>query len=182
MKSILSIIVFTLTFGFSVLLIGLVFGFPEKESVAEVFEIRSSHTRCLNQSQRNIESLLRRDINKGDERSSEIREIFNQRRATTYQTNISDYSQYIREYVDYSENLDDSRVPADFQKKWRAHMKAWRTYSDFLHKTAISSEKMSETTFAQLEDDYNSEITRTWYDVLSNAEEYYPGIRRKLGQ
>lgn len=162
MKSVISMIAFTLAFGFSVVLVGLIFGFPQVEKKAEVFQIRSSHSRCLNQTQRNIQSLLRQDISNGQERLSN--------------------PDGISKYVDSSESINDANVPADFRKEWRSHMKAWRAYSDFLQKTARSSEKMSESEFAQLEREYDAEISRTWYNVLDSAENHYPGIRIKLGQ
>lgn len=182
MKSVISIIAFTLAFGFSVVLVGLIFGFPQTENKAKVLEINSSHKRCQNQKQRGIESLLGQDVRNGDIRNIELQKVFRESDSTSYESVISDYSKLIGKYVDSSESINDSDVPSELRREWREHMKIWRDYSDFLNKTANSTEKMSNSEFSQLEDKYNAEISRTWYAVLDTAEDYNPGIRERLGQ
>jgi hypothetical protein len=145
MKSVISIVAFTVTFGFSVGLIGLLFGFP----------------------QANIERLINQDINNGEFRNFEIRQVDSYNKLT-----ISEYTESINNYVDKSESMDDSDLPADFQAAWRSHMKAWRDYSNFLNEMRESSYKMNDSEFKKHESEFNLQINRTWYQTLRIGRSY----------
>jgi hypothetical protein len=148
MKFITKLVAFTVTFGFSVALIGL----------------PNTFTNQTNQTQRNITSLIERDVRNGDERFSKIN--FRAERSAYFK----EYSEAVNEYVDKSESMNDADLPTDFQSAWREHMKAWRDYSNFLNK--CETKRMDDSAFAQLDKNYNQEISITWDEVLRVGREY----------
>lgn len=156
MKFITGIVAFTLTFGFSVALIG----FPKTDFVS--FEIREN-----SQEQQNIASLLRRDIRNGRERDKKLDDMDLLSEKPVYS---EAYIKIVNEYVDKSSSMDDADLPADFQVVWHEHMQAWQDYADFIN----SSEniKKSSCLLSRLEDNYNQEISVTWYEVLRVGREY----------
>ena len=87
---------------------------------------------------------------------------------------FSDFAVATARYADQSGAMKDSGLPADFQSAWRAHMKAWRDYADFLEAMKISEMRaaMDEDSFAQLNDQYNADIEQTWAEVLRIANNY----------
>lgn len=115
-----------------------------------------------------ITELLSKDIANGRER------ILNE-----------DYAITTLSYVDNSESLDDSNLPSDFRQAWRAHMKAWRSHSDFLnntpryvevsaHRTANEYRTANESSrrVRKLFSQNVNEINRTWSKVLKIAEKH----------
>ena len=153
MKFITGIVAFTLTFVFSVALVG----FPKADFLP--FEAQFSSPTA-----RNIASLVQRDVRNGDERFNKIN--FSAERTAYFEA----YSDAVNEYVDKSESMDDVDLPADFQTAWREHMKAWRDYSNFLNK--CGTKKMDDSEFGQLDRTYNREISVTWQEVLQVGREY----------
>lgn len=80
-----------------------------------------------------------------------------------------DYAITTLAYVDNSESLDDSNLPSDFRRAWRAHMRAWRNHSDFL----IDGKGYKSR--AQIERRWTknvNEINYTWKRVLLIAKEH----------
>lgn len=163
MKFITRIAAFTLTFVFSVALIG----FPKAEIVP--FEIRGD-----SQTQQNVASLLRRDIGNGEQRDVKIDKIDSESSKSVY---FEEYKKFINEYVSKSSSLNDADLPPDFQIAWRAHMQAWQDYADFLN--SLETVKIPGWLFSRLEDEYDQEISRTWYEVLRVGKDYgaNPAIR-----
>lgn len=153
MKFITGIVAFTLTFIFSVALVG----FPKADFLP--FEIRGN-----NQTARNIASLIQRDVRDGDERFDKI--DFRAERSAYF----VEYAKAVNEYVDKSESMNDADLPTDFQTAWREHMKAWRDYANFLNK--CETKKMDDSDFAQLDKNYNREISVTWQEVLQIGRKY----------
>ncbi len=162
MKSIISIVAFTVTFGFSVVLVGLLFGFPQNELGYSTV----SRSTCADQTCRNIENLIYQDIKNGDLRNYKI--------SNSIRSEISynQYTEFVENYVNQSESMEDYDFPADFQAAWRNHMKAWRDYSDFLNNQARSSKKLSRADFSKIDNDFNVEINKTWYETLSIGRSY----------
>lgn len=156
MKFITGIVAFTLTFVFSVSLVG----FPNTEVIP--FEIRGN-----SQIQQNISSLLRRDIRNGKKRDKKIDNIDSQSEKADH---FREYKKSINEYVDKSSSMNDADLPPDFQTAWREHMKAWQDYTDFLN--SAETVKTPSWLFSRLEDEYNQEISETWYEVLRVGREY----------
>lgn len=165
MKSALSIVAFTVTFGVSVVLVGLLFGFPQTRTGYT----RMAETSCFDKSCYNIERLINQDVRNGDRRDSNIRrlEVYSSGNIT-----FAEYAEIIDQYVDKSESLDDSAIPSDLQNSWRRHMKVWRDYSNFLNENKASSGEMSEAEFNEYDREFNLEITRTWYETLQIGRSY----------
>lgn len=153
MKFITGIVAFTLTFIFSVALVG----FPKADFLP--FEIRGN-----NQTARNIASLIQRDVRNGDEIFYKI--DFRAERSAYFEA----YTKAINEYVDKSESMNDADLPTDFQSAWREHMKAWRDYADFLNWS--KTVKMEDSEFARLDNSYNRGISVTWREVLRVGRDY----------
>lgn len=165
MKSALSIVAFTVTFGVSVVLVGLLFGFPQ----ARTDYTRKAKTTCFDKSRYNIERLINQDVRNGDLRDYKIRRLNS---VSPDKMTISEYTEFVNDYVNKSESMDDSGMPSDFQASWRRHMTAWRDYSDFLNEHQDSSGEMSETEFNQSDREFNSEINRTWDQTLRIGRSY----------
>ena len=156
MKFITGIVAFTLTFVFSVALIG----FPKADFVP--FEVRGD-----SQVQQNVASLLRRDIRNGRERDKKLDEMDLLSEKPVYS---EAYIKVVNEYVDKSSSMDDADLPADFQVAWREHMQAWNDYADFINSS--ENGKTSSCMLSRLEDNYNQEISITWEEVLRVGREY----------
>lgn len=156
MKFITGIVAFTLTFVFSVALVG----FPKAEFPP--YEIRGN-----NQIQRNISSLLQRDIRNGKERDENLDKIYFESEKSAY---FEAYTKAVNEYVDKSSNINDADLPPDFQVAWREHMQAWSDYEDFLNSSPTA--QTSSCVFSRLEEPYNREISVTWEEVLRIGREY----------
>lgn len=171
MKSIIASIAFTVTFGFSVVLVGLIFGFPQTDRVYK------QHESCHINDQSEIVSFLARDVRYGDLRDSDLRSF-----DSAADLPLVEYTEFINKYVAKSQAMDDEFLPKDFQYAWRNHMKAWRDYADFLSSLSSGTVDASSQDFVSLEKEYNSEITRTWNLVLEIGENHQPGLRSKLGQ
>ena len=165
MKSAISIVAFTVTFGFSVLLVGLLFGFPQ---TCNDYARKAKLTACHDKSCHNIERLINQDIRNGELRDYKIRYLG----SSTEKLSLSEYTDFVNKYVDKSESMDDSGLPSDFQASWRRHMKAWRDYSDFLNEQKYASERLSETELIEYEREFNTEISRTWYQTLRIGRSY----------
>jgi hypothetical protein len=170
MKFISSIVAFSLTFILSVVLIGV----PQN-----TFFTTTSHTNCFNHNENNVVQLLRQDVRNGDVRRYEINEIFKVAENTT-DFSVELYAEYVQEYVDKSQSMDDYDLPADFQNAWRKHMKAWRDYSDFLNKLKKSSELPSYSEFIEMDRNYSMEINRTWYNTLRIGKRYDANLNYKI--
>lgn len=153
MKFITKIVAFTITFAFSVALIGL----PKADFLPFENQIN-------NQTQRNISLLLQRDVRNGEERDENI----------NFRSEKSSYleatAEAVNEYVNKSESMNDADLPPDFQSAWHEHMQAWRDYAEFLNESKTI--KTSSCVFNRLEENYNQEISATWIEVLRVGGEY----------
>ena len=126
MKSTLSIVAFTLTFGFSVVLVGLLFGFPQptydylsnRKQVAPIrLELKLNDLSLRTLTTATCETLIL------SYRSNFVR-------INDYA--MMEYSEFVMNYIRLSHSMDDSNLPADFRSAWRDHMNAWKDYSNFL--------------------------------------------------
>lgn len=165
MKSVLSIVAFTLTLSFSVVLVGLLFGFPQANYDYNAY----SRATCADQDCRNIEKLIYQDISNGQLRNRDTRGL---NLSNDGYLPIEEYTEFVNEYVDKSQSMDDSELPLNFKKAWRKHMKAWQNYSNFLNKQQNSSNKLNDSEFNEFEKEFNSEINRTWHRTLQIGRSY----------
>jgi len=166
MKLILGIIAFTLTFGLSTTLVGLVFGFPKTVSSPHIKLRTTSHVTA-----RKIKSLLIRDDRIGNYRSRQI--LRYQKNSGLGETEIFGslvYSQSVSFYVSKASGINDAGLPRDFQYAWRNHMKAWRAKAGYLESRKTLSDY--ESIFSAEYKNNDKQIQRTWYQVLRIAERY----------
>jgi hypothetical protein len=142
MKFITAIVAFSITFGFSTVLAGLL---GENNETAQ-----------------KISSLLKQDIANG------------QRMDNAYQLGWSSfqYAKMVSDYVDKSQAIDDTNLPADFRIAWQAHMQAWNTHANFLSRSSCMKKKMTAEEISQITKEHKYEITTTWLDVLRIASKY----------
>ncbi len=158
MKFITKIIAFTLTFVFSVALVG----FPQTDLTAFDFVIKKDL-----QTQQNISSLLQRDIRNGEKRDKNLDEIDFPSESSAY---FEAYTTTIDEYTAKSSSMNDADLPLDFQIAWREHMQAWHDYADFLKWS--KTVKMEDSEFSQLDKSYDRGISLTWREVLRIGRNY----------
>ncbi|MGI8786773.1 MAG: hypothetical protein ACR2HG_03285 [Pyrinomonadaceae bacterium] len=153
MKHITAVVAFVITFGLCVLLLGV----PENN-----LPTQSSRFQADNEMGQQIAFLLQEDDDNGRESGA------NSQLADT----PFGYAEEVNQYVNHSEAIDDSNLPADFRIAWRAHLKAWRTNANFLKRSNLSNQKMTENEFYQAYNNQNREITETWLNVLNVARRY----------
>ena len=146
MKFITAIVAFSITFGFSTVLAGLL---GENNETAQ-----------------KISSLLKQDIANG------------QRMDQAYYSGWSSFqfAKVVSDYVDKSQAIDDTNLPADFRIAWQAHMQAWNTHANFLNRTNCVKKKMSAEEISHLTTEHKYEIMTTWLDVLRIARKYDAAI------
>ncbi|MGI8556688.1 MAG: hypothetical protein ACR2LT_10080, partial [Pyrinomonadaceae bacterium] len=90
------------------------------------------------------------------------------------------------DYVDASQSMDSSDLPADLQQAWQAHINAWRKHADYVNEVKTIAEKYStpESKDGKMNgflfylnngNKYNiqaAEINRTYDEVLRIAGKY----------
>lgn len=142
MKFITAVAAFSITFGFSTVLAGLL-----GEN---------------NQTGQKISSLLERDIANGEE----MEEI------SRFAYSPFEYTEVVTEYVDNSQAIDDTNLPADFRFAWQTHMRAWRAHANFLSRNDYIKKKMSAGEISKIMIEQKYEILTTWMNVLKIARRY----------
>lgn len=161
-KVVSGIAAFVLTFGSSVVLVGLLFGFTSIVSPSLESENPSAISRFLVQ-----------DVSNGRLRDRKIRrEIYHQRGFSTtgVESMLPAYSGLVSEYVALSSSMDDSVLPADLRYAWRDHMEAWKKHENLLRFAATG--KLEERTFEPTYKRTSRDIKETWEQVLRIAERY----------
>jgi hypothetical protein len=126
-----------------------------------------------------IEVFLRQDDSYGRALDRKLFQIDRGLVSPFASSSFSEYADGVSEYADQSGNLPADGLPKDFQIAWNAHMKAWRDYADFLNRWQDSSDriKMNREKLYDLDNEYNSEINSTWYEVLRVADEHGSDFR-----
>ncbi|NNE99549.1 MAG: hypothetical protein HKN25_11070 [Pyrinomonadaceae bacterium] len=165
MKILLGIVAFTLTFGLSSTLVGLLFGFPQAEVESSKYRVRHQSSATTYK----IKRLLKRDIANGIPRHVEARRVFQTERNISSLDKSPAYRSAVIRYVEKSSNLSDAGLPRDFQYAWRKHMSAWKNRAIYLKSFDNLSNPNSST--MNLSDD-SGEINETWDQVLRIAERY----------
>ena len=161
-KVVSGIAAFVLTFGFSLSLVGLLFGFTSL--VSPFVEPESA---------RGISSFLSQDVRNGQMRDLKIRkELWEHRAAAenSHEAVLPAYSESVSEYVAASTAMEDSALPADLRYAWRDHMEAWKKHDDLLRFAARKG--LDEPTFAATYKRTSNDIRETWEQVLRIAERY----------
>ena len=181
-KSILSIAAFSTAFIFSTFFAGLFVDKSELQLdsvVPPVVVVSSKPTSCFGHRKTSatvekIYNLLQQDDRNGRERNEKFHNV-SQSFAPPFSNGfLSASAQFTSEYADESGSIRYESLPPEFQTAWRAHMKAWRDYADFLEKMKSSAvrQKLGEESFNDFEREYNDDINSTWYKVLRVAGDY----------
>ncbi|MGI9036782.1 MAG: hypothetical protein ACR2GD_12185 [Pyrinomonadaceae bacterium] len=173
-KNILSSIAFIAAFILSVSLVGL----PKDN-----FYSRFTDASNFSQNRQNIRLLLRQDISNGMLRDRTIYSLEELNKNSDSSFDIAPFADATEEYVESSESIDDTDLPADFQTAWHNHLDAWREQADFLNqvKGTVQEEEINgqkQFTFSLNPHEENvyqnqtDEINRTWHEVLRIAKKY----------
>lgn len=179
-KNIISAAAFSTAFISSAAFAGL---FIDKSQTAPIVSVEYTYTteptscfamRKKSASAERISAFVERDIRNGFERDKKLYAVDGAFLSPYYSASLASYSAATTEYTDASGSLDADRLPQEFQAAWRAHMKAWRVYADFLEDMNDSATRntLGEESFKNLDKAYDAEISRTWYEVLRVADEY----------
>lgn len=167
MKIFLGFIAFTLTFGLSASLVGILFGFPQPEVKSYVSDYRydSVHTN-------KIERFLKRDVRNGDLRNDAAFDLF------AGEESIKEYRKSVNDYYIKSSSMNDSNMPEDFKYAWREHMNAWKDQASYLNSLEDNADILGTNPSAKNYSDNTDEINKTWYQVLRIADRYGVDIDR----
>ncbi|HUF04891.1 MAG TPA: hypothetical protein VMM38_12045 [Aridibacter sp.] len=169
LKGISGIAAFVLTFGLSVSLVGLLFGFTG---------IISGETGVSAE----ITNFLRQDIRNGNFRDQQVRRYLSDRYSYPLESDskVWGYSDSVKEYVNASSSMNDASLPDDLRYAWREHMEAWQAHDELLGKTDLRSRGISgccdEAFFVKYRES-TREINETWRQVLRIAERYGANTR-----
>lgn len=167
LKGFTGIAAFVLTFGLSVSLVGLLFGFTGPGlSVKEAGDHQVSDQ---------ITNFLSRDVANGRFRNRTFQRHLSEGYSREYNSYVAFEESAVRDYVDASSSMDDSVLPADLRYAWREHMDAWKTHLSVLGKGSIESRSMPgccDEAFSIRYRTTSRKINSTWYQVLRIAERY----------
>ncbi len=115
-----------------------------------------------------ITALIRQDHINGRESSRGSYSASGDERPPFSSSLFPGYARSVERYADDSSGMKTGDLPGDFQNEWRAHMKAWREYSEFLNRIKDSSNRKgwSDAELEEVDDFHSREIERTWQAVL----------------
>ena len=162
MKTILGLVAFILTFGFSVSIIGLLFGFPEAVTTKS-FQIRTNSS-----AKHKIRRLLKRDVRNGRSRHSTAGSVLQSGTNFDHLYTNQNYRSTVLKYVRRSSSMSDRGLPRDFQYAWRNHMKAWKKQATHIQEWEIDD----RSAHSMKTEDNTREINETWDQVLRIAQRY----------
>ena len=175
-KNILSLIVFSAAFVFSVMLVGL----PKNNFYSKLNEAQSA-----GRNRQNIRTFLLTDINNGRFRDRQLLSIEGVGESFQTASNINQIAETTEEYFLDAQSLSASDLPPDFQAAWQAHLNAWQKQVDYLNEikeTAnaypadnFDAQKPSGRLFKIDSETYRSndeEIEQSWYQVLRVGRKY----------
>jgi hypothetical protein len=166
-KHIAALITFFATFAFSAF-IALLFAAPKISDVPPVkdYEFKSFNNGCRKNTGYRIKEFLTRDKQNGSSLDN-YRLLYED--GFVSRKSLVLFADGVSEYVAESGSMDASGFPRDFQGAWHAHMIAWSDYADFLQDSKYKQMTFEE--FNERADEYNSEISVTWYEALRVARE-----------
>ena len=178
-KTILSIAAFIVAFAFSTAFAGL---FIAKSAYQSVITVPANYNRQPNSCFKNrgrytadkIEVFISQDVSNGEERDRRLFNIDGDNRPSFMSSSFEEYADAVTEYAEASGSMDESTLPQELQTAWRAHMKAWRDYADYLDARKSSSvrTRLSDKAAYDLENHFNADISITWYEVLRVGRSY----------
>ncbi len=180
-----AIVAFAGTFAIATALVWLFVGFPQERSINcwHGSSVNYRQPREFDYDIKSAEAIQIEAILQIDDQNGSVRNrTSNYFARDIYGADISaitDYSKAVKKYADQSGSMDVSDLPADFQTSWKAHMKAWRVYSDFL--TQVSASRMrnnvSRSDLINMRNGFSGEISTTWAKVLRTSSIYGADVR-----
>lgn len=153
-----SAVSFGLAFFLSTILIG----------VPESAPHRANHA-CDSGHGSEVVQLLRQDVRNGERLERHVVSRFSS------EISIEVYSEIVEDYVDASTAIEFDHLPEDFSSAWKAHMKAWRAYSNHLNRMKLEESSLDIRALLKRNRSYNKEIRDTWYETLRVARKYDRG-------
>lgn len=177
MRIILGIIAFTITFGLSTGLVGILFGFPQAE--AKPFSYKKKYTTAYKYK---IKKLLRKDVRNGDLRNIKVNRLYAKEGSYSSLYYKDEYRKVINDYYIKSSSMNDSFLPEDFKYAWREHMNAWKKQAEYLNSLQDESYEDGIESNVRRYSDNTNEINRTWFQVLRIAKRYGVKIPRNYYQ
>lgn len=164
-KHIFALATFFTSFVLSSLFVGLFFDTTAVDP--ELYEIVSVKTQAENSVSEKIILLLQTDEENGrlsDAEEFDLADVDNL--FSPLRVELITVSAYAAK----SDSLNTAGLPPDFQVAWRAHMKAWSNYSNFLGKAEDAG--MDIETVKRFKKQYDVDIESTWFEVLRVASKY----------
>ena len=181
-KTILSIAAFIVAFAFSTAFAGLFIAKSSYQSALTVAPVvnydERQPTGCFKNRGRytadKIEVFLSQDNSNGREHQQISELIHTESRSSLKSPLFSRYSTVVAEYVETAENMDESMMPHEFQTAWRAHLRAWRNYADFLDsmKSGSARAALSEQEAYELENRFGADINPSFHEVTRIGRSY----------
>lgn len=167
LKGFIGIAAFVLTFGFSVSLVGLLFGF----SVPGVSTYDANNARVSHQ----ITNFLRSDVRNGTSRDRKIRRQLSESYSRGEHSYLTSYAGSVENYFNASSSMNDAFMPADLRYAWREHMDAWSDHVKLLQQAESSGQNLKDCCdgafFVRYKNGVNK-INSTWEQVLRIADRY----------
>ena len=171
-KNILSIVAFVAAFGLSA-------------AFASLFISQNTYSSGYFKAEQNtataeaITAFIRQDYVNGYTRDQKIYDLDDSSPSDVNSVAFADYAEAMEGYVDASGSMNADDLPLDFAMAWSEHIKAWRDYSNFLNESADISGRTacSLRKFKSNDRMLNSEINRTWYEVLRIGRSYGADVR-----
>lgn len=168
-RTVTTIVAFIATFIFSAGLTRIIFPAP---AIQYVYIDRPQY---IEHSSNEIEIFLLQDITNGESRMDRAGSL----RDVNDEEYFADFADSVMEYSDTSSSMNADNFPQDFQIAWQLHMKAWRNYANFLaiQENAPAGKRMKNADFKKGENSLNTEINRTWFEVLRIGRNHGAYIR-----
>lgn len=166
-KILTAALAFFTTFSFSSLLMQFAFDQPAPQT-----SVRWLYSKPAN---KQVLRFLERDIRNGTQRMSRLSQPEWTYTPPFSRSGLNEYSVAVTDYINRSNNMDDSELPQDLRVAWREHMQAWINYRNFLsdYQNNYWARDFEETNVEILHDEKTAEISRTWYKVLRIAGDNY---------
>jgi hypothetical protein len=175
-KSILSIAAFIIAFTFSTAFAGLFIAESTYQTALTVPPVVSYEQRkptsCFTKRSRyvadKITVFISQDDSNGRDHQQINARIEREGKPVLKSQIFSEYQTSVAEYVEASENMDETAMPQEFQDAWRAHLQAWRDYDTFLDslKNSQARAEFTDSEARQAEAPFNAEIAATYEEVL----------------
>ncbi len=165
-KHIIALVTFVVTFTASGVLVQLFR--PTYQVQQKPFVTRG----CIDSTAQRISQLIRQDVENGRVRAYNTFSGQSVEGQYSAVVELENYAEETEIYTKKLENLNAENLPSEFQFALQNHKQAWRNQADFLNDVKdIEGSRFSDIRYSPTFSQYDSEITRTWFEVLRIARE-----------